>query len=199
MLRAVLFDLDNTLVDRDGAFRQCVYAAFPDPTVRAELLQLDHGGRGDRAALFQSWERHAGTPINQSRFGALLAARIRPDPALLACLRRLALTLKLGVITNGSGETQRQKFQAAGLAEVIPARHVWVSGELGLAKPDPEIFLHACRALGETPAHCLHLGDHEQDDFEGAARAGLRACRVDQVLDAAGLAGLLPGLTPLNH
>lgn len=191
MLRAVLFDLDNTLVDRDRAFRECVEAQFPDPTLRAELCRLDAGGRGERDPLFQAWMRYTAAPMNQELFGRLLAERIQPNPALQAELLALAKTVKLGVISNGSGETQRRKLRAAGLREVFAPDRIWISGEVGWTKPDARIFLLAVWALGETREHCLYVGDHEQDDLCGARNAGLRACRAAQPLDAERLRALL--------
>ncbi|HTB83801.1 MAG TPA: HAD family hydrolase [Candidatus Sulfotelmatobacter sp.] len=191
MLRAVLFDLDNTLVARDEAFRGCVEDQFPDAAVRAELLRLDGGGRGDRAALLECWQRRSGEPMDQIRMGRLIAGHLQPDHELLAALSRLSQTVKLGIITNGSGETQRHKLRVAGLAGIVPANHIWISGEVGKAKPDPEIFLLAGRTLGETPEHCLHIGDHANDDLAGATRAGMRGCLVEQVLNARRLDQLL--------
>jgi len=191
MIRAVLFDLDNTLVDRDGAFHDCVLTHFSDPSVQTELIRLDHGGRGNRGELFQCWEQHAGAPMDQATFGRLISGRLQPDPALQAALRVLSKATKLGVISNGSGETQRQKLRAAGLEEIFPPEHVWISGETGNAKPDPAIFLLAVQALGETPEYCLYVGDHERDDLYGATNAGLRACLVQTALNAERLVSLL--------
>ncbi len=53
--------------------------------------------------------------------------------------------------------------------------HVLASAELGSAKPDPAIFLEACRRLGVPPQRVLHVGDDEVEDFEGARAAGLQA------------------------
>ena len=183
MLKAVLFDLDNTLVDRDRAFLECVRARFSDPAVRAQLIRLDQGGRGDRRRLFDFWEQRAEELINQEVFGQFLAQRLRPDAALLEALRILSDRVKLGIITNGSGGTQRAKLKAAGLTEVIPPDRVWLSGEVGKAKPDPWIFLLACQALEEPPAHCLFVGDQESDDEAGAKAAGMRSRLVNAVLN----------------
>jgi HAD superfamily hydrolase (TIGR01509 family) len=191
MIRAVLFDLDNTLVDRDGAFRECVEAIFPDPATRRELSRLDHGGRGTRSELFQCWSHHAGAPIDQAAFGRLIAGHLQPDPGLLVALRALAKTMKLGVISNGNGEIQRLKLRAAGLDEIFDPDRVWISGEIGSAKPDPAIFLLAVQSLGETPGRCLYVGDNEQDDFFGATNAGLHGCLVKTVLNAERLECLL--------
>jgi putative hydrolase of the HAD superfamily len=191
MLKAVLFDLDNTLVDRDRAFRECVLAHCHDPVAQAEIFRLDRGGRGERGALFELWERRTGAPVNQSLLGRWLAERLQPDRSLLEALRALSNKVKLGIITNGSGDVQRRKFMAAGLAEVIPPERLWVSGEVGKAKPDTAIFLMASQALGESPENCLYIGDREYEDRGGALKAGMRARRIDSVLTAERLASLL--------
>jgi len=191
MFKAVLFDLDNTLVNRDRAFLECVRARFSDAAVQAHLIRLDEGGRGDRRRLFDFWERQAKELINQEVFGQFLAKRLRPDAGLLEALRILSNRVKLGIITNGSGGTQRAKAKAAGLMQVIPPDRVWVSEEVGKAKPDPEIFLLACQALDECPAHCLFIGDHESDDEAGAKAAGMRSRLVNAVLNGAKLHKLI--------
>lgn len=191
MLQAVLFDLDNTLIDRNRAVRACVQAQFGDIALQAQLLQLDQSGRGDRAALFSYWEQQSGKPMDQAQFGKHLAAQIQPDRGLIQALQKHSTALQLGLITNGSSDTQRQKIYAAQLEEVFSANRIWISAEVGVAKPDAAIFLRACEALGIAPANCLHVGDHEQDDLRGAIKAGLRARLVDSVLDAEKLNQLL--------
>jgi putative hydrolase of the HAD superfamily len=191
MLHAVLFDLDDTLVDRTGAFRECVHAHFRDPAVTSELFRLDNGGRGDRAVFFRFWERHSRAPMTQASFGQLLAEHLRPDPALLGALDSLVNRFKLGVITNGSGESQRRKFITAGLANVIPPQRLWISEEVGTAKPDPAIFRLASQALGEPVENCLYIGDREYEDHAGATAVGMRARRVETVLNAERLQELI--------
>jgi putative hydrolase of the HAD superfamily len=191
MLQAVLFDLDNTLIERNAAFRACVQAQFCDAELQAQLLQLDQEGRGDRAVLFSFWKQQSGKPMDQAQLGELIAAQIQPDRDLIQTLQAHAKTLQLGLITNGGGDTQRQKICAAHFDEVFPADRIWISAEVGVAKPDAAIFLRACEALGVAPASCLYVGDHEQEDLRGAINAGLRARLVDSVLDAEKLNWLL--------
>lgn len=190
-LNAVLFDLDGTLIDRDRAFRELVWAEFSPAPVRAELLRLDEHGHGDRQALFAAWHRHGGTALDQCRLGCLLAERIEPDLALIQALQELAARVKLGVITNGGAESQRRKIRAARLDAVFQPDRVWVSAEVGMAKPEPLLFKLACQTLHEAPANCLFVGDHERNDVAGAKSAGLRAHLTDAVLDAERLATLL--------
>jgi putative hydrolase of the HAD superfamily len=56
------------------------------------------------------------------------------------------------------------------------------SAEIGVEKPDPLPWQVACRAAGVAPRDAVHVGDREDDDVEGATRAGLRALRFDAEL-----------------
>ena len=193
MPRAVLFDLDNTLIDRDRAFRECIEATFRASAVRDELLRLDAHGHGDRDMLLAAWKRHSDDSMTQAQLGARLSERIQPDSHLLEALRELSSTTPLGIITNGGAETQRSKARAAGLDQVIPQERFWVSSEFGRAKPDPAIFLHASRCLGVAPGDCLFVGDHEPHDCAGAAAAGMNCHLVERALDAGRLQALMRG------
>jgi len=78
--------------------------------------------------------------------------------------------------------------------------HVLTSEEVGSTKPDPEIFLEACRLLNTPPANVLHVGDTLVDDWEGGRAAGLRVVLVrrdgGEEVDVPTIASLdeLPGL-----
>lgn len=63
-----------------------------------------------------------------------------------------------------------------GLGDVFDA--VLASAEVNSQKPDPGIFLEACRALGVSPDRTLHVGDSAADDVEGARAAGLQAVLI---------------------
>ena len=191
MLHAVLFDLDNTLIDRERAFRDCVDAAFSDATVRTEILQLDDHGHGPRGPLLNAWERHTGSPMTQLILGNLIADRLQPDRGLLNALHALSSSVKLGIVTNGGSETQRRKIRSAGLSEVFPHERVWVSAEVGKAKPDRAIFQLVLEGLNVSAGHCLFVGDHERNDIGGAIAAGLRASQVRTVLNGERLEALM--------
>jgi HAD superfamily hydrolase (TIGR01509 family) len=108
-----------------------------------------------------------------------------PDTApTLKALR--ARGIRIGIVSNVP-QNLRPIFAAHGLAELIDAfTH---SYEVGAEKPEPTIFLHACRALGTEPQDTLMVGDHAVADG-GAVRAGLRF----HLLDAGGAADRPRGL-----
>jgi putative hydrolase of the HAD superfamily len=80
---------------------------------------------------------------------------------------------ELVLITNGPGSTQRHKVEVTGLTVLLDA--VIISGEAGVAKPDPAIFVLAARAAGVPLAAAWHVGDSLASDIAGAANAGLGA------------------------
>lgn len=203
----VFFDLDGTLV-RDGAgeaVRRTAVAlarrhGFSAPRILAANASAwpdcwaDHGdlwmrGKLEGDALPRDiWQR------TLERFGHADPALV--DEAVETHLREEALTFTLfeeslevldvlrarqvpvGLITNGPLESQRAKLVTAG----IDARFdvVIASGDLGVVKPDVEIFHHAAERLGIRPAHAVHVGDSFAADVVGAAEAGMSAVWVNR-------------------
>jgi HAD superfamily hydrolase (TIGR01549 family) len=89
---------------------------------------------------------------------------------LAPVLGRLANRYRLGVVSNFYGNLDGI-LRAEGLRAHFEV--VADSGVLGVTKPDPEIFLHAARALGTRPEDCVMVGDSVPRDIKGAAAAGM--------------------------
>ena len=87
----------------------------------------------------------------------------------LAALR--ARGVRLACVTNKAARFTRPLLAATGLDGYFDA--VVTSDEVGRRKPDPEPFLHACRALGAAPADTVVIGD-SANDAQGARAAGCR-------------------------
>jgi putative hydrolase of the HAD superfamily len=171
-LSTLLFDLDNTLVDRDGA-RDRVIREWLGEEALSWVRPLDEGGRSDRSAFCEAVVARApelGDPRTfweQFRWG--VAEAVRPDPEVIDTLERLRPRFRLGVVTNG-GATQRIKLERAGLGSLLP--HVWVSAEVGADKPDPRVFRAALEGLGVRPDEALFVGDDLDRDVLGALGVG---------------------------
>jgi len=88
-----------------------------------------------------------------------------------SCLDQLAGT-RLGIISNGQAYQQRLKLIHMGL--IARFSTIIISEELGIAKPDPRIFLEACRSAKVSPSNCRHIGDNFNADAQGSLSAGLR-------------------------
>jgi FMN phosphatase YigB (HAD superfamily) len=96
-------------------------------------------------------------------FALALAAHVEPEPGIAELVAELARTRRVAIVTNGSSAAQREKLRRIGLADVIHA--VFVSGELGVAKPTPELFRHAL-AWSEVPtSECIFVGDDPHRDL----------------------------------
>jgi FMN phosphatase YigB (HAD superfamily) len=65
----------------------------------------------------------------------------------------------------------RRDAEVFGLAERLDT--MVFSEEVGVRKPAPEIFLHACRELGVEPADTMFVGENLKTDVQGAADVGM--------------------------
>jgi putative hydrolase of the HAD superfamily len=92
-----------------------------------------------------------------------------PDSAPV--LERLKGKVRLGLVSNGLSEQQREKLRACGLADLLDP--VLISEEVGLKKPDPGLFLRGVELSGCEPAETLFVGDSPHRDVAGARAAGL--------------------------
>lgn len=198
-VRAVLFDLDDTLFDHLACSRSALQA-----------VQASHDGLA--AMPFEALERaHSGfleqlhtevmvgrLPIDDARrerFRRLFgAAGVEPDEPLVnvaACAYRdaymgarravegaaalLALVkarAKVGIVSNNLLEEQREKLRHCALDPFVDA--LVVSEEIGVSKPDPEIFRVALERLGCAAQDAVMVGDSWAADVVGARAAGIR-------------------------
>ncbi len=183
---AVLFDLDDTLVDRNMArdrfFSFLLDTYFPDLkpegaawSERMDTLRgLDRAGRGSKAAIhdYLFGERPAmpATDFVQLMRGKIAgyASWVEGAESLLRCLQ--ARKHPMALVTNGS-ESQRDKIEALEASRYFEA--VLISGEVGIAKPDPRIFRQALSQLNAAPGRSVFVGDSMKHDIAGARNAGM--------------------------
>ncbi len=93
-------------------------------------------------------------------------------------LSQLRATYKLGILTNGAPDLQREKIAYNGLAHYFDA--IVVSGEVGVGKPDPAVFNAVLKQLA-VPAHMtLMVGDSLERDMLGASQSGLKGVWVNR-------------------
>ncbi|MDP9378544.1 MAG: HAD family hydrolase [Chloroflexota bacterium] len=185
--RGVLFDLDNTLFDRDRTFlgwaqwfvRERLHIgeeAGLAATVNL-LVELDANGYGPKDILFQTVKERF--PQLAEDVHALTTAfyeehlnyvSLDGDTELL--LNALAgRGIPWGIVTNGSAR-QMLKVRKLGLDRRTDC--VYVSEVVGIRKPAPEIFLRAAGCLGVEPPEVVFVGDNPEADIAGAASVGMR-------------------------
>jgi phosphoglycolate phosphatase len=185
LIRAVLLDLDGTLLDTapdlaaaaNATLAELALAPLPAGAVR------DFVGSGIamlvRRCLAASLAREPQAALleqAQARFAAhyerLNGSASRPFPGAVEGLVAMrAQGLRLACVTNKAARFTRPLLAAAGLARYFDA--VATSDMAGARKPDPAVFLHACRELGVPAAQACAIGD-SANDADGARAAGCR-------------------------
>ncbi len=96
---------------------------------------------------------------------------VRLVPGTMELLDYLKPKYHLHLITNGFQEVQHTKLSGSGLEPYFET--LTVSEEVGVKKPNPEIFLYALRKANASPAESLMIGDEMAVDIDGARAAGI--------------------------
>ena len=107
------------------------------------------------------------------RFGEERRLRHRAFADTRPALDELRSTHRLALVTNGASCLQREKLAGTGLA-ADDFDAIVISGDLGAAKPKPEVFAHALELLGVGAAQAVMVGDSLDRDVRGAAACGIR-------------------------
>lgn len=102
-----------------------------------------------------------------------LRHRVELYPDVIPALERLAQDYALVAVSNGNACVEKVGLGTY-FAGQVSAR------EFGVSKPDPSIFLEACRLLEADPESVLHIGDHPVDDVLGAQRAGMKTVWINR-------------------
>lgn len=199
-LEIVLFDLDDTLHDDTYAYRSAAEEvareiaaehgvdalALKDAYIaeaegfwhRLSPADLNVKLAGLRASMWQSALDSVGigdpalAGRSAQRYNAYRVKYFTMFPGAVDLLRTLRdRGIKLGIVTNGLSETHREKIALLEIGQYFDA--IFLSDEVGMVKPDPLLFAHACRTLGGAPAHAAMVGDRYDRDIRGALEAGL--------------------------
>lgn len=199
-LRAVLFDLDDTLHDDTYAFTTAAQEVAAEVAaehgidalalkrayiaeaegfwhrltaseLRVKLSQMRATMWGNALRSVGLDDAHlaersaANYNIYRKRYFALF-------PGALDLLRELKTAgMKLGLLTNGVSETHREKIALLQITEYFDA--IFLADEVGMVKPDPLLFAHACTKLRTSPSESAMVGDRYERDIVGALDAGL--------------------------
>ncbi len=182
-VHGVLFDLDDTLYDRQATFRAWTQTfiaerlQISDPAEREELLtwieSVDANGYGSKHDVMRGFKSRfpdvAGT-VND--FYDDFIQRVALDDSAADLLNVLdAKAVPYGIVTNGSMR-QWSKIRRMGLEMRTSA--IFVSEEFGAKKPHPSIFLAAAAAIGVEPRDILFVGDNPGYDIVGSQEVGMQ-------------------------
>ncbi|XP_061601036.1 N-acylneuraminate-9-phosphatase [Cololabis saira] len=202
-VKAILFDLDNTLIETRQAGEVAIQKTsdflkttldIDDDTVRSicgkfkqKLLHEEFdssSGRSIDEVRVRHWEESITETLGHCP-GPSLAAQcydrwktsrlevLSLSPEVRDLLKLLRSSYKLLLLTNGETKTQREKVEAVGCEEFFDA--VVVGGEHPEQKPFLSIFTLCFQLLGVAAQDCVMVGDSLDTDILGGVTAGVRA------------------------
>jgi len=185
-IKAILFDLDNTLLDRTRTFERFTngfidtYFSHLDETreIFDRIIELDQDGYKDKEELFAVLLEELPWNVRpeQSELLAFYKREYVNHALLMEQAREVVEELRkkyrLGLITNGKTAIQHGKIDRLGIREIFDV--ILVSEEAGVKKPNRAIFEMATAKLRLNPEQCIYIGDHPVNDIEGATNAGMR-------------------------
>lgn len=197
-IRAICFDLDNTLWDVWPTIiraEQAVYAflteRYPRVTQRysvdalraererfaREQPQLSHDFTRLRIASLQACAADVGysEPVGEQAFDVFYRERniVTLYRDALPALNTLKRRFRLFSLTNGNAD-----LNAIGLADQFEASYA--AREVGALKPDPAMFRYVLRTTGLRPHEVAHVGDDPIADVHGARAVGMHAVWVNR-------------------
>lgn len=188
-IKAVLFDLDGTLLDRERsllAFADAQYVRLisslghiPQADYVSRLIKLDCRGQVWKDNVYQTlvaefeitgltWEFLLEDYVTQFQLHCIPFDGMEP---MLCELKRQHYSL--GIVTNGRGKFQRRSVDGLGINKFLDV--VIVSEEMQLRKPQPEMFWEAADRLNVQACESIFIGDNPEADVIGAKSAGMKA------------------------
>lgn len=211
---AILFDAGGTLVLQDPVelSRLLGIAVDPAASFEAHYRAMDAYARLRLAGEEKSWlwwqsrfftdlglaDPETGAELTSNGYGIWTAAI---DGTVAAITRLRKGGIRVAVVSNSDGSVRESLSRAGfdGLFEFVVDSH-----EVGVAKPDPAIFVHALERLGVDAAAAWYVGDSIYHDIGGGEKAGLAASvlvdpfglalehspRIGSVVELPGLLGL---------
>ena len=200
MIKAVIFDFDHTLYDRnatyDGMFpilkellAPYLNRALSDEELLARFKQADKdgayprgwpdvyeccvkGGIFDTVPDYQTYMKAIRTahPVSITLFSDTVST--------LNILKDMKI--RLGMLTNGGSQSQRDKLE--NVPEILPLfDKIMIGGDLPKEKPHAEAYHAICHELDVAPDEAIYVGDHPTNDVEGSKLAGLTAIWIPYV------------------
>lgn len=188
--KAMLFDLDDTLLNRDMAvdkmFLIILEKCYEDVkhSVKNEMLlkfkEYDNRGYGDNdkitilESFFDEFPPKYRLPrsIIQDFWNNNFPLCFSIDRNTIDIINTIKMHVKVAIITNGSTQRQKAKIINTNLKSCFDI--IIISEEVGFSKPDKRIFELALKKLKVQPEETLFVGDDIQKDIGGCQNANIK-------------------------
>jgi putative hydrolase of the HAD superfamily len=188
MIKAVLFDLDGTLLNRDASVEKFIddqYARIKNwvghitkEKYKSRFIELDCRGYVWKDKVYQqlvdefeikeiTWDSLLDDYVDEFKNSCV------PFPNLIGMLETLKRkSVRLGIITNGKGKFQMENIKALGIEKYFDT--ILISEFEGIKKPDPEIFKKSLKQLNALPSESIYVGDHPVNDIRASRNIGMK-------------------------
>lgn len=188
LIKAVLFDLDGTLLDRDASLVAFIgmqherlanwIGHIPKEQYVSRFIELDQRGYVWKDKVYA--QLIAEFNIRGISQEAMLQDYVTefqnhcvPFPNLLEMLGELKKhSIRMGIITNGRGQFQLDNIKALGIESFFDA--ILISEWEEMKKPDAQLFHRALDRLGVPPCESVFIGDHPENDVKAARSIGMK-------------------------
>lgn len=185
-VRAVVFDLDNTLVVRRMTLRRMTqyinrFYFSERPAEHEKIASLFcecfRSGYTDLRECYEEFRRRSAWDHKADfrKFRAMwdfyypFCTCREPDAEIVLTLRDRGY--RIGILTNGTSVLQQGKVDVVGFRDWF--EFVIATEEIGVDKPDPFPFRFIARKMGLREDEIVYVGDHPENDIEAARLAGL--------------------------
>ena len=188
MIKAVIFDLDGTLLNRDATVQKFIDDQYerlnnwlghiPKELYTSRFIELDCHGYTWKDKVYQqlinefnikgiTWDRLLQDYLEKFKNYCI------PFPNLISMLEDLKKkSYVMGIITNGKGQFQMNNIEALGVERYF--KTILISEWEGIKKPKPEIFMKALKQLNVLANESVYVGDHPENDVIAAGKVGMK-------------------------
>lgn len=199
-IKGIFFDLDDTLHDHQKPFLNAFQNIFQGENIHFPIQELYKKFRDCSDDLWESYVKkemslgelreqriilalknfnmHIST--EQARDFQLSYEHYSDHLELFSEVQQLLENVQkseliVGIITNGPTEHQFRKIHSLGLTKYINRDFIFISEEVGMAKPNPAIFKHVSQKVSISPSELLYIGDSWTNDVIAPSNAGWKS------------------------
>lgn len=199
-IKAIFFDLDDTLHDHLYPFSNAFMKTFPDLFQQVDIESLYKKFRDFSDLLWKNYSNQELTLEELRKRRIVMALNFfQKDitseqaeqfqaqyelnlgnlklfsevPELIRFIKGKGI--QVGIITNGPVEHQLNKIHSLGLTSFIARDHIFVSDEVGVAKPNIQLFHHVAQKVNMIPGEMLYIGDSWPNDAVAPIEAGWKS------------------------
>lgn len=187
----VLFDLDNTLIDRNTAYEDWLTTVFKANGIMASSSEWDtirvkdNWGYTSRQEFYDWLLSIYALPYSRPELIAKGANEIYTHiPSITsemeALLKRLKSTCQIGIVSNGGIENQMNKLKGSRLLSFFEKETVFISGAMSFSKPHKAYFEIVEERLQKAAHELVIVGDDPIHDIEGGNQAGWKTVWISK-------------------